>query len=274
MLVTGCASSQMQHLELQTKPSLSELCVNNDPNFSELTYTTSIDQYMSPKGMFSDSMLSDDQSEREQNDIYEEARSLGKRVGEYDAEKSFWDMGLKPVASQMDVIFNYRSIMYGSLVLPKRLVIVEGGVEKKDNFLFEKGYTVLVEDEFETLTSEPSWKNFFHIPSKPPRDQNLRAFDMTQANINTWRVGLKDGYFEGVCLALYDYKQAMENVGADFSERYLYVVAERRGLTKKPKIQSLKIPYEVNGSSLDLDTKVYKVEDEGEFNNKSQWGGL
>ncbi|MFT2111986.1 type IV secretory system conjugative DNA transfer family protein [Marinomonas sp. 2405UD68-3] len=272
MLVTGCANSPMEHLELQAKPTLSSMCENSEPDFSDLNFAKTIDNYYNPKKFFQENKKLSSDDVREIENIYEEAWNLGRKVGEFDTEATFWNSVLNPAASQLDIIYNYRSIMYDSLVLPKRLSIIEGGVEKDGSLLYDRGYTVVIDDDFVALTSEPSWRDFFHLPNKDVPVESVYSFDLTSSNMKAWKDGINDGYFEGVCLTLIDYQQSVLNLSSDFTQRYLYVVSERRGLTKKPDIKSVKMPVNISGRQIDLDLTTYKINDEGDFEDRRKWG--
>ncbi|WP_191603767.1 hypothetical protein [Marinomonas algicola] len=93
-LLTGCTSSPMEHLELQAKTSLSSMCENNEPDFSDINFATTIENYYKSELFFQENKKFSTNDEREIENIYEEAWSLGRRVGEFDTEASFWGLAL------------------------------------------------------------------------------------------------------------------------------------------------------------------------------------
>lgn len=271
--MTGCASYQPAHLEYQTKPNFDQRCENSSASFDKASFKSSLATYSDPTKFF-DSVLAEAESDKNAvDDIKKAALDAGRMLGEHEAEIIFWDETLEPVSGQLDVIYNYRSIMYENLVLPKRLIVVNGSTQKSDNILTFREYSFRVEGEFTPVDRTTSWREFFPIrPSSMPT-LSVVSFDPSRTNLDTWTEGLNKGYQEGVCFAFLNYHQGLVNLHDDFTQRYLYIVASKRGVTKRPEVKSIKVAIQGNDNQVDLNSTTYKVEDKGNFKNSINWGG-
>ncbi|MEL0638652.1 type IV secretory system conjugative DNA transfer family protein [Marinomonas sp. TI.3.20] len=230
-----------------------------------------LDTYKEPSQFFVTNL--EDKNE-DKNDAYEQGYKVGVSVGEGDTNPKLWTEALNIAQGPLDAIYNYRSIMYDTLVLPKRLQIIQGGRKKHDNFLTQNGYTLNVIGDFEIANNPITWRDWFPKLESKITVPEVQEFPITSITQKSWSDGLEKGYLQGVCLTYLDFLQAMKYLDSDFRERFTYVLASQRGLTKGPELSEIKIPLELKKKSAEIDRKITKLTDKGNFVEKEAWGKM
>lgn len=272
--MTGCVGYQTASLDYQETIVIDDFCLAaHQPNVNLYSSISdlNINNYLDPKKYFA----SNADFEKDQTvDAYEQGYKFGISIGEIDTNPKLWVNSLDPVSGSMDAIYNYRSIMYHTIVLPKRLQIIQGGSSKDKDFLTQNGYRLNIIGEFDILDSPLTWREWFPTRIVDIKIPTIQEFDVNSKTRASWVDGLEKGYLEGVCLTYLDFKQSMINLDRDFRERFTYVLASRRGLTQAPELNEIKIPLDVKNKSAEIDTKIIKVTDKGDFVESEAWGEI
>ena len=274
MTVTGCTTLQTPELKTTTSVLPNGYCVavqDEQLSFKDTYIPSNAINYSNLAGVF-DSGSSSNQSDYTKNDIFQEALEEGALYGKSLTNIRIWNEVLLISDDSNSLIFDYGSLLYSNIVLPKKLFISEGGQYKQEGLLHERNITFRVEGDFTIITNPPSWRNFFTPPPKNLHVVETSNLDTAKKHKSEWKKGFIEGYKEGVCLSYLEMLSGLKKLSSDYSSRYQYVVADHAGFTKSPSVKFIDQDVVVDGNAITLGIRIYKVKDRGFFDEQDNWG--
>ena len=274
MSVTGCMTLPTPSLEATPSVLPNGYCtaIQNSTVTFEGTYISSKAVKYSKLKDVIDVGINVDVGDYSESDVYNEAINEGTKYGKSLTDSKIWSEVLSVSDESNSLIFDYSSLLYNNIVLPKKLFISEGGQFKQKGLLHERNLTYRVEGDFSIITNPPSWRNFFSAPPKNIYVVQTSSLVTAKKHKDEWGKGFLEGYNEGVCLSYLDMLRGLNKLSADYSARYQYVVADHAGFTKSPSVKFVDQDVIIDGNAITIGSRIYKVKDRGYFDEQSNWG--
>lgn len=233
--------------------------------------STDISPYLNPKA----TTRSDDETAvASANEVYDDAFNEGSKFAASVTSINIWNTVLLDSNEALALIYDYSRLMYNNIVLPKKLYIKEGGHHKETGILVEQDALIQAEGEFLVTINPPSWRDFFKQPNKKPYEIQVADSMSAAHHSDKWNDGLKDGYNQGVCVAYHEYRQGLLRLKDDYLARYTYHVADKAGLVRPPQVRFVDMGIQVEGRTVKVGERIFKVTDQGDFEDSYEWGAI
>lgn len=238
-------------------------------NFQDVIYPSKAQAIANLAGVFDEATtLADIKAD----DIFQEAKQEGEHYGKSLTDMKIWSEALMPANEASSLIYDYSSLLYNNIVLPKKMFVSEGGQYQQEGLLHERNLTYRVDGEFAIVTNPPSWRNFFAPPPKKVYEVKTQSLETALLHKGEWKSGFLAGYKEGVCLSYLDMLTGLKRLSSDYTARYQYVIADHAGITKPPNVKFVNQDLIEEENAITLGGRIYKVKDTGAFDDKKNWG--
>jgi len=224
LLLSACASQPTNTGSLANLQNLSESSVKNSAasNMSRIRY----------------------------NALKEEAMSLGAQAGLASQAANIDDM-LEQQSSNLDQIFNFRSLIIKPDILPPVLVQGRNTFDLKSARrirLSDQDY--YIEKQARFVTAPPTWREYLWMDYKQPPIPNVVLLPKNSNERAVWRYYIKKGWDAGLQQAVNIYDDGLARLGRDYQGMVLYSELLAKHMVSKPYVA--KTNYGITGDKNNL----------------------
>lgn len=202
--------------------------------------------------------------------IKDVALSVGIKAGMHSQIVNV-ENAISVYSRQLDTIYNFAPLMVQDRVVPPVISEARDLFNQKDDYSLRlSGAHYRIESQARFSSTSPVWRQYLSF-SKP----DLRALDRSLIQLRTdqdreiWRLGVIDGWRQGVDQANLILESAMDRMNRDYLGMLRFHTFVMQGKISMPAIASEQIAVSKDGATMTVDETLLRITTLSDFNMRS-----
>ncbi len=212
----------------------------------------------------------------------------GKAVFEaaetYSAQTSFCERAkelnawAETQAGNLDTVFNFSNLLLdGGRVLPPVIEKVDSSYKQDgDRLAVTAKTTWYILDDAKIVSTAPSWRTYLHLQCSPALKPNPILLpgavpDSEAADEIKWKEGVDKGWKLGRDQAMNALKLGLARMTRDYRGMLTFKYLYSQGVVSAPVLASGNVGVRVDGRTLSVDEKVFRLTSDANWNKQADW---
>lgn len=219
--------------------------------------------------------LSDGLAELRGDAIRDTALSYGTQGGLAWRTKQINEEILKPVSSQLNIVFNFQPLLIDGVALPAVIRRSDDNFELKSRQSARRSTVIFsIENEARLITRPPSWESFLLQDYRAPQVPDQALLPRTPAEADLWRRYVTQGWQEGVEQANEIFQVNLHRLTRVYTGMINYWSLVAQKIISPAQVASGDLGIQRDGKRLSIGDTVYRLTQDASWTDEQGWQPL
>lgn len=175
--------------------------------------------------------------------------------------------------SDLDAAYDFASLLLdGGRVIPPVIEEDQASFRQEGRDVAVTAQTTWrILREARIVSTAPNWRTWLYLSAQTPLAPNPVLLPRDAKDESAWHSGIRRGWAMGVKEAIEAEKLAMHRMTRDYAGMLRFWLLKRRGVMSAPLLSSGAVAIRVNGRTLSVDERIFRLTDPGHFVSPKKW---